>query len=156
MHTAQHIVDHCLRGPLMRGRTVILVTHHVSLCLSSAAYLVELSRGKILHQGSVKDLQASGELKTVIETEATILPQTTTDPIVFHANEADIEEKNILEREPTKGKLVEAEHRATGRVTLNTYLTYIRAAGWLSWFLTLCLMIFLKLTVIASDVSDML
>ena len=39
-HTARHIMDKCILGPLMEGRTRILVTHHVQLCLAGANYLV--------------------------------------------------------------------------------------------------------------------
>ncbi|KAG8938967.1 hypothetical protein FRC00_014283, partial [Tulasnella sp. 408] len=38
--TAQHIFEHALKGPLMKGRTVILVSHHVQLCVPGAAYVV--------------------------------------------------------------------------------------------------------------------
>lgn len=39
-HTARHIYDQCLKGPLLVGRTIILVSHHVHLCLPGASYVV--------------------------------------------------------------------------------------------------------------------
>lgn len=30
-HTASHLFENCLRGPLMKGRTVVLVSHHVQV-----------------------------------------------------------------------------------------------------------------------------
>ncbi|KAH8929584.1 hypothetical protein BT69DRAFT_1328618 [Atractiella rhizophila] len=38
-HTAQHIVSH-FYSPLLRGRTILLITHHLDLCLPLASYLV--------------------------------------------------------------------------------------------------------------------
>lgn len=31
VHTAKWVVDKCIKGKLLRGRTVILVTHNLSL-----------------------------------------------------------------------------------------------------------------------------
>ena len=39
-HTADHILNKCLRGPLLQDRTVLLVSHHVQLCLPAADYVV--------------------------------------------------------------------------------------------------------------------
>lgn len=39
-HTAKHIFEECLKGPLLAGRTIILVSHHVQLCLPGASYVV--------------------------------------------------------------------------------------------------------------------
>lgn len=46
-HTARFIVDECFKGPLLRGRTVVLVSHHVDLCLPVSEFVVALSNGKI-------------------------------------------------------------------------------------------------------------
>lgn len=39
------------------------------------------------------------------------------------------------------GKLIENEARAEGRVTMKTYMSYIRAAGYVPWVLTTMLML---------------
>ena len=58
-------------------------------------------------------------------------------------NEADLVEKanGKPDRKPTDGKLVEAEARAEGRVSMHSYLTYIRASGVFCSILTLWLLI---------------
>jgi ABC-type multidrug transport system ATPase subunit len=129
MHTARHIVEHCLQGELANNRTMILVTHHISLCLSTAAYVVELSAGKIVLQGSVKDLQASGQLKTVIEEEDDYDEQAEEKEDIRSEdfNEADgviTDGKRPPKTPKSDGRLIEAEHREEGRVSLKTYLTY--------------------------------
>lgn len=59
-HTAKHIFEHCIMGPLMFGRTCILVTHNIALCVPRSHYVVTLSNGKVSAQGSPDELMASG------------------------------------------------------------------------------------------------
>ncbi|KAL8683729.1 MAG: hypothetical protein Q9186_000363 [Xanthomendoza sp. 1 TL-2023] len=61
-HTAKHIFEQCIRGPLMLSRTCILVTHNIALCLPAAAHVVCLRNGKISAQGSPDEVIASGVL----------------------------------------------------------------------------------------------
>jgi len=61
-HTAKHIFDNALMGPLMNDRTCILVTHNVSLCLPEAQFAVLMDNGKVVAQGSVDDIIDSGKL----------------------------------------------------------------------------------------------
>ncbi|GAA5837403.1 hypothetical protein JCM5353_002686 [Sporobolomyces roseus] len=42
-HTAAHIYEKCLNGPLLEGRTVILVSHQVQLTAPGAAFVVSSS-----------------------------------------------------------------------------------------------------------------
>ncbi|TFK77428.1 P-loop containing nucleoside triphosphate hydrolase protein [Pluteus cervinus] len=141
MHTAQHLVTECLQGKLLQGRTVILVTHHVGLCLPAAAQLVELGNGQVIRQ---IDRSRFNELNV---TSPTPEEPEEVDGVYPHiVNEADIDA--TLRREPTQvapapkvGKLIEAEARAEGRVSMKTYLTYIRAAGILAWIGTITLML---------------
>lgn len=58
VHTQQHMCQHALTGELARGRTCILVTHHLDLCLAYASYIVVLDQGVLKHAGPV--LSASG------------------------------------------------------------------------------------------------
>lgn len=46
-HTAQFLVDECFRGKLLQGRTVVLVSHHVDLCLPVSDYVVAIADGRI-------------------------------------------------------------------------------------------------------------
>lgn len=156
MHTAQHLMKKALSGELARGRTIILVTHHISLCLPIASYLVELSGGSILRQGSTQDLRERGQLEKLVE-EEDVPPmeaesQSSTSEM---ENEADLVDPDLETQAKTKtsdGKLIEAEARAEGRVSARTYLTYIRAAGLYSWFLTVILMVLIRLITIGNQV----
>ncbi|CAO3650121.1 unnamed protein product [Cunninghamella blakesleeana] len=65
-HTAQHIYENCLMGPLMKHRTRILITHHVKLCISGASYLVHIQDGYAHISGSIDDLKNNGKLETIL------------------------------------------------------------------------------------------
>ncbi|WFD33892.1 CCR4-NOT core subunit cdc39 [Malassezia cuniculi] len=59
-HTAQHLVEHALCGKLAQGRTIVLVTHSVSLVLPVAVYAVSLEHGEIMAQGNPAELVERG------------------------------------------------------------------------------------------------
>ena len=61
-HTAQHIFEECIMGPLMRDRTCVLVTHNIALCLPWSEFVVVLSNGKVVGQGKPREVMASGVL----------------------------------------------------------------------------------------------
>ncbi|ORX38217.1 ABC transporter type 1, transmembrane domain-containing protein [Kockovaella imperatae] len=63
--TAQHIHVHCLQGPLMRGRTCLMVTHAVSLVAPTAGFVVMLEDGRVAHAGTPAKLEAAGVLEII-------------------------------------------------------------------------------------------
>ncbi|CAI2178694.1 732_t:CDS:10 [Funneliformis geosporum] len=78
-HTAKHLMFDCITGPLMKGRTRIIVTHHVGLTLTKADYAVLLKDGKVEVAGTAQELKDSlsgiftetdNEVEDIIETVA--------------------------------------------------------------------------------------
>ncbi|KAJ2443220.1 hypothetical protein GGI03_008053, partial [Coemansia sp. RSA 2337] len=67
-HTAKHILMECLlsKTPLMLGRTRVLVTHHVSMCLPFAQYIVMLREGRVSLKGNPAELQDQGMFTNVL------------------------------------------------------------------------------------------
>ncbi|CAN3363621.1 ATP-dependent bile acid permease [Diutina catenulata] len=61
-HTAAWIYEHCITGPLMKGRTCVLVSHNVALTVSEAAHVVALENGRVVAQGAPSELLESGHL----------------------------------------------------------------------------------------------
>ncbi|KAJ8611361.1 hypothetical protein MRB53_038031 [Persea americana] len=61
-HTAKHIFEEAIQGPLMYNRTCILVTHNISLTLPHAEYAVVLDNGRVAAQGPAIDVIKSGKL----------------------------------------------------------------------------------------------
>ncbi|KAJ1782373.1 hypothetical protein LPJ59_006826, partial [Coemansia sp. RSA 2399] len=68
-HTAKHILMECLVGTteLMQGRTRILVTHHVAMCLPHTQYMVMMHKGRITLKGVPSELQTQGAISSVLE-----------------------------------------------------------------------------------------
>ncbi|KAI9506405.1 P-loop containing nucleoside triphosphate hydrolase protein, partial [Coemansia spiralis] len=67
-HTGKHILMECLlnRTSLMQGRTCILVTHHVSMCLPFAQFLVVMKDGRISLKGTPAELHTQSTLSRVL------------------------------------------------------------------------------------------
>jgi ABC-type multidrug transport system fused ATPase/permease subunit len=66
-HVGRHLLEEALTGELGRGRTRILVTHHVALTLPQTKYSVLLGDGGVKYAGNVEDLRKSGDLKVILE-----------------------------------------------------------------------------------------
>ena len=155
MHTAQHLVHKCLTGNLARGRTIILVTHHVSTCLPAASYLLELKEGTILHQGTIPELEERGLLVKVLEAEERLF----SDPQPL--DQKTFNEEGILpegtvqpeKRQLIDGKLIEVEARAEGRASVRSYVTYIRATGLPVWIFTIVLLLVSRAIDLVDQVS---
>jgi ABC-type methionine transport system ATPase subunit len=135
-HTAKHIFHHCISGDLLKGRTIILVTHHVRLCLPGAHYLVKLEKGIVAGHGFVDALKASGELVQLLGEEAvgndTKSPDDSDDDDDSHS--VVDEEDYDIDRTTAVNKLVKEEESAEGHVKYDVYKTYIEACGgWPFW-----------------------
>ncbi|OHE90946.1 ABC transporter [Colletotrichum orchidophilum] len=125
-NTAESIVKKLLQGPLVEGRTVVLVTHRVDLCLHLASQMVEVVDGTARVLNSK---EASAEVaKFLLEDE---------DPAAHqddHEHTLDESQQDAA----IPSKFIEEEYRAHGGVMLSVYWTYIKA-GKLKWWAVLVL-----------------
>lgn len=144
--TGRHLYTQLIKGPLFLNRTVILATHHLSLVLPGAEYLVKMSSGDIVHAGLVShlddELVASDLLdeKASLDAEEPVVEATVVESVVgtrsatpVAAVAGAIEVVAAPKKQTGDGKLIEEEARATGRVKLSVYNTYLSAAGWDAW-----------------------
>ncbi|KAK7517323.1 ABC transporter [Phyllosticta citriasiana] len=120
-NTAETIVKRLFRGPLMEGRTVLLVTHRLDLCCHLADCVVEISEGK----AQILDSEAKACLSKIVEAEETNLEE-----------EIKLHDEQQLAAVPDK--FIEEEYRAEGGVVASVYWQYIKA-GKLKWWLILIL-----------------
>jgi len=135
MHTAQHLVTECLGGNLAHNRTIILVTHHLTLCLPVASFVLELESGKTLYQGTIPELEDKEILSKILEAEEEPFIEAESQP-EKPANDADdLETENGMKTK--SGVLIEAEARAEGEVSWKTYFTYFKAGGIYLWVLVI-------------------
>lgn len=63
--TCEHISRYVLGGELLRGRTSILVTYHLKLCLPRAKYLVQLENGGLKSADMLPEPQPSSQQQLV-------------------------------------------------------------------------------------------
>lgn len=159
-HTADHLFNVCLRGELMHGRTVILVSHHVQLCTPGASYIVALDNGRVQFQGDREAFYASGVIDGLLQSRAMAGQDEEDESKVPDAEElveatavAPSESSSVAapstvvaDPKPDKKvprKLVEEEKRAVGRIGKDVWLSYIRAVGgpwyWIVFFTSLVL-----------------
>lgn len=130
MHTAARLIETCFRGPLLAGRTVILVTHALDLALPAASFVVRIENGFVFSAGPPATVNRTD---LVDEPEGRGAEANGSDDI----SDQDLEEKNVR---MAKLKLVTEETQSRGsscppcfsahrskrkirRISLNLYLS---------------------------------
>lgn len=144
----------------MKGRTVVLVSHHVQLCAPDAGYVVALDNGRVSFSGKYDGLKSSGVLATLIQSEN--LSNVEADekavediPLVEDVEIKESTSSSVSEVDPNSEssstiaasttneakterkaprKLIEEEKRAVGRIGAEIWRTYVHACGnWGYW-----------------------
>ncbi|KAL0935128.1 ABC bile acid [Colletotrichum truncatum] len=146
-HVGRHIYEKCLTGDLCKGRTRILVTHHVALCEPKTKFIVELGDGTIQHSGFKSDLVEDGTLQLIksheqssqeIADEEAATAVNSEDASVIEPSEAA--ELNgdggVLKKVPSKAtrQFVEDEAREQGAIKKHVYAAYLKQSGGWSWW----------------------
>ncbi|KAG5350464.1 hypothetical protein C0989_010944 [Termitomyces sp. Mn162] len=159
--TAGWIVEKLLKGELLNGRTVILVTHHVDLVLPAAHYLVRMLDGRIDTQGTVQDLRAQGVLEDIKHDSTVSAAEAEAETKEQEALAGTPESEEIQELEEGESgngsvggetqkekkkprKLVKDEHREVGGVKWAIYKSYLKASSYWIW-------VFLAVLVVVSQ-----
>ncbi|KAL8859663.1 MAG: hypothetical protein Q9178_003777 [Gyalolechia marmorata] len=171
-HVGRQLFEEALIGELGKGRTRILVTHHLGLCLSRTAYAVSLNAGTVEYAGLVKELQQRGVLPQ-LRSEREELP--TTQPIdikdvVEALTKAGDEDENLRKiittvtdcsvrtddsEVDTRGKgqpkkFTEDENREKGSVKIGIWKEYLgTSGGWWFWPSIVLFFIFYQLLVLS-------
>ncbi|KAF2084432.1 canalicular multispecific organic anion transporter 1, partial [Saccharata proteae CBS 121410] len=117
-NTAETIVRRLLRGPLVRDRVVVLVTHRTDLCCHLADKVVEIRKGKayILDSGEM----ASGN-------------NFSTEYSDQNVDGASLQAQSEQQNAAIPDKFIEEEHRADGGVMASVYWQYVKS-GKLGWW----------------------
>ncbi|RVD86189.1 uncharacterized protein DFL_004478 [Arthrobotrys flagrans] len=138
-HVGKEIFKNCLTGEIMKGRTRILVTHHVQLCLPKTEYIVELKDGQVERAASVTDLKRTGSLTKIIEQEdeAQKHDKDTNEELAIEVIAESSNQANgngngttVAAKEPKKPRtFVEKEAREKGAIRFSVYRKYIQSSG---------------------------
>ena len=154
-HVGRHLYEEALTGDLGRGRTRILVTHHIELCLPSTSYAVLLSNGTVERAGSIDELHNNGVLNQILfeEQDARSRPEEYQDHelLDYHDNNTETMVKVITRESQTANghnygmldtkleaqpkKFTEEEARESGAIKVSIYKEYLGTSGG-PWFWT--------------------
>lgn len=153
-HTGRHVYEHALTGELGQGRTRVLVTHHVALCLPRADYSVLLENGCVKYAGTIEELRKSNHLDDILREEQAADSgdhNTEDSEALLDTEESNLQKviSNTSRRRassaghgaaPKPGvpkKFVEEEKREVGSIQLSIYKTYFSMGGSLFiWMIT--------------------
>lgn len=156
-HVGRQIYEKCLVGELCKGRTRILVTHHVALVKPKTKFLVELGEGSVLNAGLISELEEDGTLQKIQsheQSEAEIRQdeEAGESSTAVNSEEASVAEApegetetTPLQKVPSKDAkaFVQEETREKGMVKRHVYATYLKdSGGWILW--TICLAIYVS------------
>ncbi|KAK5654791.1 hypothetical protein OQA88_6827 [Cercophora sp. LCS_1] len=156
-HTAQWIFNNCIMGPLMTGRTCILVSHNIPLCVPHSDYVVNMINGRVAAQGSPQELIASGKLgEDIIQKSApgsahisrvpsrvpSSVGEESGNTLINEADGASQQSKtNATKKKDIKKQDAMEETKAVGAVKWPVVKLYLTAMGsW--WFWVLASIIF--------------
>ncbi|KAK9448070.1 P-loop containing nucleoside triphosphate hydrolase protein [Limtongia smithiae] len=144
-HTALYLYENCLTGPLMKGRTCILVSHNVALTLQLADHVVVLENGRIIQQGNPADVVSSGVLgsdellinsiqnsRDISRVPSSVNVATTTTAENKDAIEVALEEPSpdAQDKEVLNAKKKQSEEtQQVGMVKFSVYFEYIKSMG---------------------------
>ena len=141
-HTSRFLVQECLGGKILKGRTVVLVTHHVGLCLPVADFVVSLNNGTVDQAGLVSEVKMD-----VIAAQLPPLEEDSDDEedTNFREGEEEEENKKKTQDKSTTRQIYQSEKMSTGQVSWDHYLFVLRAAGggWY-WFALFVLYFFVR------------
>ncbi|KAF2437095.1 putative ABC bile acid transporter, partial [Tothia fuscella] len=143
-HVGKHIFEEALTGDLCKGRTRILVTHHVSLTLPKTKYEVRLGEGTVGYAGIVDEKERAGALEAIADEEEEDALDDTAEArlnrissaqsqkarrtsTISQSNGSALRKTRTLSRSPKK--FVEEENKETGWIKFSVYRAYLDACG---------------------------
>jgi ABC-type multidrug transport system fused ATPase/permease subunit len=127
-------------GPLMAGRTRILVTHHVKLYLGGCAYLIHVKNGRTEFVGSPMELKQTGHLDEVLaDDQDDEEEQKAADTLYIESlpsSSTSIQEPIINEEKKKPRALIGKETRSSGSIKFSLYKIYFGLVGnYFYWFI---------------------
>ncbi|PBK77153.1 hypothetical protein ARMSODRAFT_949046 [Armillaria solidipes] len=120
VHTAKWIVDKCFTGDLMKGRTIILVTHNVAMARPIANFVVSIKNGRVASQGSISD---------VLVHDTSLADETDQVQKAMDKVEEEIDSQLPPDAKKSDGKLIVAEEIEEGHIGLPALKFFFSSLG---------------------------
>ncbi|KAJ1339874.1 hypothetical protein BSLG_005534 [Batrachochytrium salamandrivorans] len=135
--TARHIFDKCICGPLLAGRTRILVTHAKALCAPKADFVVRLSMGSVRNAAMSPSRNPPLSEGPELSTTEPIFPAKQIDTMPPPSNHQQKQHADVLPSvtvedavsSSTVKRITIEEARSSGSVPFRTYWVYLSSAG---------------------------
>ncbi|OAA69276.1 ABC transporter, transmembrane domain, type 1 [Akanthomyces lecanii RCEF 1005] len=143
-HVGRHIMQHAIAGDICKGRTRILVTHHLGLVVEEASYFIEIGNGTVQQSGSsLSDYVGANTSGGTATPKSVSSSASSTGSRRLAAS--PIEDRPETHERPEKSakKYVEDEAREKGVVKGHVYHKLIISGG--GWKLWIALFAFLTL-----------
>jgi ABC-type multidrug transport system fused ATPase/permease subunit len=139
-NTAESVVGKCLSGPLMRDRTVVLVTHRTTLVRDLAQQIIEIDGGR----ATAYDKDSLFTTLDARDNDETAAPP---------HNEAATDDGSIAEEDISAppDKFIEEEHRAEWGVKSHVYWNYVKAGRLRWWVVLVALLTIYRLSTVAQS-----
>ncbi|KAI1323641.1 hypothetical protein F5Y16DRAFT_332446 [Xylariaceae sp. FL0255] len=166
-HTSKWIFSNCINGPLMRGRTCILVTHNTALCAPSSHYIVLLENGRVVAQGPSLEVIESGKLGEELRSKSrpgsrhvsrvpsrvpSSVGDESGDTLLDDGGDGHVDGKPSAKKVSQKQDAMQ-ETRATGAVKWPVMKLYLSAMGsWWFWAIAAIVFTMQQLSGVASNV----
>ncbi|KAJ5662533.1 uncharacterized protein N7477_010149, partial [Penicillium maclennaniae] len=138
-NTAELIVRKCLCGPLMVGRTIVLVTHRTALVRAIASQIIEIDEGQctVHDRHTIMSLSKYGMESSMLSTDS----ETETEGEISLGDEAAA----------VPDKFIDEEHRAEWGVKARVYWTYIKAGKFRCWLVLVLVLIVYRLAFVGQS-----
>ena len=124
-HVGRHILEEALLGELCKGRTIVLATHHVSLCWPRAHYAIEICENGEIIETDLEQIRKNFPTRDLVRGATDIREDLSPTKDLF----------GVVDSTSMK-PLVEEEFRESGVVRWFVYERYIKSSGgWPIWML---------------------
>ncbi|KAL4862342.1 hypothetical protein BDV12DRAFT_207304 [Aspergillus spectabilis] len=119
-HVGRHLYENALTGSLAEGRTRILATHHVKMCMEGASYLVKLENGRVVQAKTLQNSTDAARTETDDSSGTWDSRVGSPSPIAATVRRDSVSKAT---------KFYEEEKRESGVIKTKVYKRYIEASG---------------------------
>jgi hypothetical protein len=134
VHTARWVTEKCLKGPLVRGRTVIIVTHDIELLRGSVDSIIHIDTNGYVRQ--LKDFEADAAVKSEI---LAIEGEKHQEAVQAESADTPAKPKDAV---ASPQKLIPDEKVVRGAIGIHALKLYVTNAGGLAFWTLLWFLVF--------------